>query len=195
MIVETLTLGQVLAPIVSSAVVILLYHYIGREYLGAEENKYWNALRVKLLSTGDSTIRQKTNFALTNSASEEEFVTTLEKTSKEFSQFLERKGYLQGALSGLKYRPPNIDPNSSSQVEFEAGSMVFRESKSSLVPDVLALRQIHVFWFENGDGSIDIYAHEEYSSLNPLVAWKHYRAKTQNAALGVKEINDLLEQS
>ena len=186
MIVETLTIGQVLAPIISVIVATLLYHYLGREYLGADENKYWNALRVTLLNAGDSTVRQKTGFALTNTVSEAEFVATVDKTSQETAQLFGNSGYLQCVLSGLKYRPSNVDPNTSSQVEFEAGSMAFRESRSSLVPDALALRQVHVFWFDNGDGSVDLYAHEEYSSLNPLVAWKHYRAKTQNPELGVK---------
>jgi len=65
MIPETLVLGQVLAPIVSALVVLVLYHYIGRQYLGAEENAYWNAFRRAVLSAGDSTIRPKTDFALT----------------------------------------------------------------------------------------------------------------------------------
>lgn len=38
MIPETIVLGQVLAPIVSALVVIVLYHYIGRDCLGAVPN-------------------------------------------------------------------------------------------------------------------------------------------------------------
>lgn len=191
----TLTLGQVLAPIISAIVVTLLYHYLGREYLGAEENKYWNSIRVSLLSAGDSTVRQETGFALTNSASDSEFVGTVKKDSQSFAQVMEGAGYVQCVLSGLKYRPSDIDPNKSSQVEFESGSMAFRESKSDLLPDALALRQVHVFWFDNGDGSVDVYAHEEYSSLNPLVAWKHYRAKTQNAELGKERVRTVLKSN
>jgi hypothetical protein len=184
MFLETITLGHVLAPIISASTVVLLYHYLGRDYLGAAENEYWNTLRIGLLSTGDSTIRQKTNFALTNAATKDEFVVTLDKTPQETAQLFEDAGYLQCVISGLKYRPPDVDPNTSSQVEFESGSMVYRESGSSLLADALAKRQVHVYWFDNGDGSVDLYAHEEYSSLNPLFAWKHYRAKTQNPALG-----------
>lgn len=186
MILETITLGQVLAPIIAGLAALVLYHYIGRDYLGADENKYWNALRRTLLSAGDSTVRKKTGFALTNTISEDEFVATVDKDSQQTAQLFADAGYLQCVLSGLKYRPPNVDPNTSSQVEFEAGSMAYRESPSSLVPDALAKRQVHVFWFDNGDGSVDLYAHEEYSSLNPLFAWQHYRAKTQDASLGVK---------
>jgi len=183
---DPITLPAILAAVVSALAVTVLYHYLGREYLGAAENPYWNTLRVTLLSAGDSTIRQKTGFALTNTISDDEFVATVDKDSQETAQLFADAGYLQCVLSGLKYRPPNVDPNTSSQVEFEDGSMAYRESKSSLVPDALAKRQVHVFWFDNGDGSVDLYAHEEYSSLNPLFAWQHYRAKTQDASLGVK---------
>lgn len=184
MILETLTAGQVLAPIVSALVVVVLYHYLGREYLGAEENEYWNAFRRTLLTAGDSTVRQKTNFALTNGARSQEYLGTVELSSSELAYKFEEAGYVQCVLSGLKYRPANIDPNSD-EAQFEAGSMAFRESKSDILPDALALHQTHVFWFENEDGTIDVYAHHEYSSLNPLVAWKHYRAVGQDADKGI----------
>lgn len=195
MVIETLTVGQLLAPVIASLSTVLLYHYLGREYLGADENRVWNKIRKTLLSAGDSTVRQKTGFALTNDAGDHEFVGTVELDSQAFAGLLEEYGYLQCVLSGLKYRPPNVNPNTSSQVRFEAGSMAFRESKSSLVPDALALRQVHIFWFDNGDGSVNVYAHEEYSSLNPLVAWKHYRAKRQYAELGKKRARAILDQS
>jgi len=193
MILETLTLGQVLAPIISGLVAVALYHYIGRDYLGADENKYWNMLRTKVLSSGDGYIRRKTNFALTNPAKDEEFVGGVMLSSDELAHELEDAGYLQGVLSGLKYRPANADPNTDS-VSFESGSMVYRESKSDLLPDVLALRQVHVFWFINPDGGIDVYAHEEYSSLNPAVAWAHYLGRTQDAAKGIGEVRAALRK-
>lgn len=193
MIPETLVLGQVLAPIVSALVVIVLYHYIGKEYLGADENAYWNAFRRALLSAGDSTVRQKTDFALTNAALDEELVGNVRLSSSELAHIFEDAGAAQCILSGLKYRPSNINPNTSTQTEFEAGSMAFRESKSDILPDALALRQVHVFWFDNEDGTLDVYAHEEYSSLNPIVAWRHYRGVTQDAELGKEEIRKVLE--
>lgn len=195
MIPETIVLGQVLAPIVSALVVFILYHYIGREYLGAEENAIWNNVRRTLLSAGDSTVRKKTDFALTNSARDEELLGRVKLTSTEFAHVMQDAGYMQCILSGLKYRPQNINPNTSDQVEFEAGSMAYRESKSDLLPDALALRQVHVFWFDNGDGSVDVYAHEEYSSLNPIVAWRHYRGVTQDAELGNEEVLTVLENA
>lgn len=196
MIPETIVLGQVLAPVVSALVVVILYHYIGRDYLGAEENEYWNAFRVSLLSAGDSTVRKRTNFALTNEALNNQKVGRVEDiSSNEFAHLLEDAGYTQCILSGLKYRPPDVDPSTSSQVEFESGSMAYRESKSDFVPDALALRQVHVWWFDNGDGTVDVYAHEEYSSLNPLVAWKHYNAVDWNIELGMSEARKVIENA
>jgi len=195
MILETLTLGQVLAPIISGLVAVALYHYIGRDYLGAEENTIWNNFRKTLLSAGDSTVRKKTDFALTNAALDGELIGRVKLSSSEFAHVMQDAGYTQCILSGLKYRPQNINPNTSDQVEFEAGSMAYRESKSDLLPDALALRQVHVFWFDNGDGTIDVYAHEEYSSLNPVVAWRHYRGVTQDAELGKKIVKGDLEKA
>lgn len=188
MLPESTALGQLLAPVASGLAVVVLYHYLGAEYLGAEENKYWNALRKVVLSSGDSIVRQKTNFAVTNPARNFEQVATLEESvdTMQLAQGLESQGYVQGVLSGLKYRPPQSDPNSG-VVSYESGSMVHRESKSDVLPDALATRQVHTFWFETENG-IEVYAHEEYSSLNPLVAWMHYRAVTQNAEKGIDRV-------
>jgi hypothetical protein len=40
-----------------------------------------------------------------------------------------------------------------------------------------------------------VYAHEEYSSLNPIVAWRHYRGVTQDAELGKKRVRDVLQNA
>jgi len=185
MLPESLVLGQVLAPIVSGIVVVILYHYIGRRWLGADENRLWNRLRRTVLGSGDSFVRKKTDFALTNTAHNEEFVGSYDMSSDELAEKLEENGYLQCVLSGLKKRG---DPS-----EYEVGSMAYRESASSLVPDALAMKQTHIFWFENEDGTVDVYAHHEFSSLNPLVAWKHYRAVGQEYETGINEAKEILE--
>lgn len=179
-------LGAVLAPLVSAFVVTILYHYLGKEYLGADENEFWNKLRRGVLAPLDDTVRKKTSFALTNNPHEGERVGTFDLTSQELAGTLGEGGYLQGVLSGLKTR------EISGLTDHEAGSMVLRESKSSLIPDALAIHQNHVFWFENDDGTLDVYAHYEYSALNPLVAWKHYRAVGQDYAEGVKRAEKVL---
>ena len=184
--IDNIQLGAVVAPIVSAVVVTILYHYLGREYLGADENEIWNRARRTILGGFDQYVRKNSTFALTNSVSPEEYVDTLNMSSSEFSELLGSEGYLQCILSGLKQR------KTAGRVSTEAGSMCYRESRSSLIPDALAFYQTHVFWFENGDGTIDVYAHHEYSSLNPVVAWKHYRAVGQDAAEGVARVRKLL---
>jgi len=191
MFLETITIGQVAAPLISTVAAILLYHYLGREYLGAEENKYWNSARRTIITTANPIVEKKTPFTLTNSPSKEEFVGSYSVNSLRLAEALFSVGYVQGVLSGLKI--DSDEAQTASRPKYESGSMVFRESRSDLIPDALALRQVHVFWFER-DGSVDVYAHEEYSSLNPLVSWKHYRAISQNADKGVKRVRPVLEE-
>lgn len=193
MFLEGIVVGEILAPVVSAILVVILYHYIGSRYLGGAENAVWNGLRIVLLSSGDSWVRTKTKFALTNAANDAEYVGRVRADSTEFAITLdEDAGYKQCVAAGLKYRPSEVDPNTSSQVEFESGSMAFRESRSDLLPDALAFRQNHIYWFDNGDGTLDVYAHYEYSSLNPVVAWKHYRAVGQDAERGREMLEDHL---
>lgn len=175
--------GAILAPLVSAVVVTILYHYLGREYLGADENAIWNRGRRTILGSFDKYVRDNSTFALTNHTKPDEFVGTFELDSPTLAHKLEKAGYLQGVLSGLKLRSGDV----------EAGSMVYRESKSDLIPDALAFYQVHVFWFENDDGTVDVYAHYEYSSLNPVVAWKHYRAVGQDASEGVDRVLRVLD--
>lgn len=177
---SSIELGAVLAPAMSIIGVTVLYHYLGREYLGADENRVWNQLRRVLLGGLDSYVRDRTPFALTNKAFPRELVGSLDMSSQEVAELFESAGYVQGVLSGLKTR--DLDGTR----QYENGSMVFRESKSDLIPDALALYQNHVFWFEKGDGTCDLYAHYEYSSTNPLVAWPHYLAVGQDAEKGKK---------
>jgi len=177
---SSIELGAVLAPAISAVGVVLLYHYLGREYLGADENAAWNKLRRTVLGGLDDLVRTKTPFALTNRARPGEYVTTLDMTSQEVAELFEDAGYVQGVLAGLKYR----DTDDGKQ--FELGSMVYRESKSDLIPDALAFYQNHVFWLEDDDGKIDLYAHYEYSSTNPVVAWPHYQAIGQDFEKGIE---------
>lgn len=56
--------------------------------------------------------------------------------------------------------------------------------------DVFALRQVHVTLIvrQQTEGNVKIatYAHDEYNSLNPLVAYKHYRGENQSVSKGVR---------
>jgi hypothetical protein len=60
----------------------------------------------------------------------------------------------------------------------EDGSWVYRESP-------LAPRQLHLMLFENDDGTTDVYAHAELSSVNPLCGPDHFRGTGQSVREGV----------
>ena len=181
--------GKVLAPIISGISVVVLYHYLGSEYLGADETKIWNKIRRVVLLGGDNFVRKKTEFALTNKAKKEEIVGMVEMSDMELAEVIEGNGGVQSVLSGLKKR------TISETTKYESGSMVIRESKSDLIPDVLAKWQLHIFWFTNDDGSKDVYAHWEYSSLNPLFAWPHYLGIKQNPKIGVEKAMKIINGS
>jgi len=184
--VYSINLGAVLAPAISLVAVLILYHYVGSEYLGADENEHWNRLRRAVLGGFDGLVREHTDFALTNRARPGERVGSLPLTSQQLAVALEEAGYLQGILSGLKTRPRGAEQGD--EVQYESGSMVYRESKSDLIPDIFAVHQVHVFWFENGDGTVDVYAHHEYSAANPVYAWPHYRAVGQDYERGIDAV-------
>ena len=87
--IDKIQLGAILAPIISAAVVTILYHYIGKEYLGANENKIWNRGRRAVLGTLNQYVENKTQFTLTNTAKSAEFVGSVDMSSSELAQLLE----------------------------------------------------------------------------------------------------------
>ncbi|WP_193788003.1 hypothetical protein [Natronorubrum sulfidifaciens] len=98
-------------------------------------------------------------------------------------------GYDRNPMAGLKYRG-NLEDE-----DFEVTTWAYRESDNSLIPDPLAFWQTHVFVFDNGDGTFDLYAHYEYSSMNPLVAYKHVRGIGMDRERGVGYVLRNLEQN
>lgn len=81
---------------------------------------------------------------------------------------LYREGYIRNPMSRLKTRDSKP----------EDGSWVYRESP-------LAPSQLHLMLFENGDGTTDVYAHQELSSVNPLCGPAHFRGDGQSVRVGV----------
>jgi hypothetical protein len=84
-------------------------------------------------------------------------------------QLLYREGFIRNPMARLKVR--DSQP--------EDGSWVYRESP-------LAPRQLHLMLFENDDGTTDVYAHEELSSVNPLCGPSHFRGDGQSVRMGVE---------
>lgn len=183
---------MVVAGAIALLVAIGLYHYLGSEYLGAEETEFWNNIRRTVLVPTHNLVVDNTEYwGTVKGADKEMFVRSSPMTSDELSLRLEEHGYAQTVLAGLFYRPPDANPRRET-VRYEDGSMVYRESKSDLLPDVFAFRQVHVYWFDEGE-YVDVYAHEEYNSLNPLVAWLHYIGRDENVEKGKTFVRKQLE--
>ena len=99
---------------------------------------------------------------------EGEYAGTYPGDRDEFERLLWAEGFVRNPFSRLKIR--DGDP--------EVGSWVARESP-------IADRQLHLMLFPGDDG-VDVYAHEELSSVNPLVGPAHFDGADQRVALGVE---------
>jgi hypothetical protein len=108
---------------------------------------------------------------------EQEFAGVLSMTSDEAEKVLWRNGFHRNPLAAVKTR--NGAP--------EVGSWALREH-----PD--ARRQLHIMLFDSQRQKVgvDVYAHEEFSCLNPDVAVRHYRGVDQKPKLGVKQATEML---
>lgn len=113
--------------------------------------------------------------------SEEERVGFVSAELSEVEEQLERIGFSRNIAASLK-----MHPNGS----YEDASWAYRKTSSGYVPNCLSRRQIHTMLFEVEDG-VDIYAHEEYSSIRPVLALAHYRGIGMSKELGVSKFREL----
>lgn len=97
-----------------------------------------------------------------------EFAGTLHASRRDAERLLFRWGFVRSPFARLKTRDGTP----------EIGSWAYRDSP-------LARRQLHVMLFDGEDG-IDVYAHEEPSSVNPLVGADHFDGRGQQVAAGVE---------
>jgi hypothetical protein len=100
---------------------------------------------------------------------EAEYAGTLDMPPALADEFLWDRGFVRNPLSRLK----TLDGNP------EHGSWVYRDRP-------LSTRQIHLMLFETDCARTHVYAHEEASSVNPLVGTDHVNGETQNIARGVE---------
>lgn len=103
-----------------------------------------------------------------------EYAGSLRLSLDEAESLLWRDGFVRNPFSRLKLRDGRP----------EAGSWVYRASP-------LSRRQLHLMLFVD-DGSVDVYAHEEPSSVNPVVATRHFDGAGQDVAAGVARARDRL---
>lgn len=104
---------------------------------------------------------------------EAEYAGSLHCSLEETEELLYRCGFVRNPTARLKTR--NGTP--------EVGSWAYRESP-------LAPRQLHLMLFDGANGEIDIYAHEELSSVNPLCGAAHFTGVGQSVGAGVRRARD-----
>ncbi|MEF8814084.1 MAG: hypothetical protein V5A55_09730 [Halovenus sp.] len=135
------------------------------------EGRWWEPLRQRasrLLG------RRFDEGAGPRSITREEYAGTLPVSVPVAEELLYQRGFVRNPLARLKQRDGTP----------ESGSWVARESP-------LATRQLHCMLFEV-DGGTAVYAHEEFSSVNPLYAPAHFAGIDQRNRAGVERARDRL---
>jgi len=153
---------------------IVLYKICPRSVLGPGAD-YWDKVRYKSIRFVNLFI----GWAIHTSRPirESEFAGTLPMGPEEAERVLWEIGFERNPVAAVKTR--NGTP--------EIGSWVCRDTPK-------ARRQLHVMLFKNpsNDNMVDVYAHEEFSSLNPDVAVRHYRGVDQREDRGVRKVQQIL---
>lgn len=103
-----------------------------------------------------------------------EFAGTLGMSLGEAERLLWTRGFVRSPFARLKTRDGTP----------ELGSWADRDSP-------LARRQLHLMLFPGEDG-VDVYAHEEPSSVNPRVGAEHFDGEGQTVARGVRTARERL---
>jgi hypothetical protein len=168
----------------------LLYLYLGLSYFGADDD-YWTPLRHAVLPHVDRVLGNCLDGGYaTSTQSAREYAATVQLTVDELEVVLEEHGGLRNIWAASM---ENQDGQKS------AGTWTFRRvklpvlrallnalEKVPLAADVLiiaeeivAMRQVHLRLYERDDGTVDILAHEEPNSINPLTGYAHYRSDAQ----------------
>ncbi|WP_254544319.1 hypothetical protein [Halomarina pelagica] len=166
--------ARVLAPIVS-ALAVCAYRLVGPARLDPDA-RWPERLHRRWFPALTSPVRRWLPGTAAREVSEDEYALTLPLPPGEVERGLHERGFVRHPLSRVKTREG---------VE-SVGSWVRLDR-------LLARRMLHVMLFAGEDGeTTHVYAHEEYSSLNPLVAYAHYAGEGQSAAAGVERVRELL---
>lgn len=141
----------------------------------APEAEYWDSVRYEWVEVVSRLFGRVLH--TDRQIRETEFAGTLPMEPDEAERLLWENGFERNPVAAVKTR--DGDP--------EIGSWARRETPT-------ATRQLHVMLFQSKsrDGGVDVYAHEEFSSLNPRVAVEHYRGIDQQEKLGVELARDTL---
>lgn len=128
------------------------------------EGRWWEVLRRQLSRAGGVVDERLGPRPIT----EAEYAGTLDMPPVLAEEFLWTRGFVRNPFSRLKL----LDGTP------EFGSWVYRGSWASF-------RQLHLMLFPAEAARTHVYAHEEASSVNPLVGNDHFDGNGQNVADGV----------
>lgn len=138
--------------------------------------EYWPRLRAEALPILDDLARWLGLGYAAYELSPREYAGTLDLQPEAAERLLYQHGFRRNPFAAYKTLPDG---------RTEVGSWAFR-------PSLLARRQVHVMLFDRDGPGTDVYAHTEYSAINPLVAYAHYIGRGYSPAKGQARVHDLL---
>jgi len=198
-------LGNLIAPWVALVAAWVLYGVLGKGVLGADDD-LWNQVRRRTLPVLDRIATALPGGYAERRSSMRERVGVVHADLDEVERLLMSQDYTRNPLASLKTNPKGWTEDGSWARRYRGprwfGTRVRRWANdrgraawpvgvvgrlAQAVGDVVALRQVHVTLFrDRGDPSKTwLYAHTEPNALNPLVAWRHYRAAGVDVHRGV----------
>lgn len=213
------TISRDVGIIVGGLVLLATYLYVGKAYVGPDDN-WWGPLRRTVLPRLDRALHGVGGYA-TNRARPHELIGSSPRPpefapatgDRGVEQYLYDAGYLWNFAAGLKQNPEGVVEYSSwakrrvanprLRAAFDRlGGVPIAGVAPEIVESIVARRQVHVTLFRT-DGGTELYAHEEPNAINPLMFVAHYRGgksllgrkvRFQSADLGVRvAARDLLE--
>lgn len=155
--------------------------------------RFWKTVRSKLPLFHDEA--KQNGFYTAVQLEKDSYAGTVGTTPDQTFDILQRFGYSYQWLASHK-----TDPYGRSEV----GSFAWRDYPPGqdstnplrrLYAIIVPRRQVHVMLFENADGTTDLYAHEEYSAYNPLVATLHFYGVHLSPQDGIETVRSHIRQA
>lgn len=168
----------VAAPVVAAVGLCLVYGVLGARHRGLQAT-YWNRLRRRWLPRLDRIARRVGLGYAAYELHPRELAGSVEEPVEAVEATLADHGFERMPLAAWKVLGDGRG---------EAGSWALREGP-------LAERQLHVMLFSAGEGTTELYAHEEYNAFHPRYATRHYRGIDYDPAAGRERLQRLLGAS
>lgn len=175
----TLTNAMVRASAPLVAAVFLLVSAVRAQYsTRGPKVRFWSRIRRRYLPSLDRLARSLDVGYAAYELGHREYAGTLRVEPREAERVLYRHGFRRNPFAAFKTLPDG---------RREFSSWCYR-------PSLLATRQVHVMLFDRPGRGTDLYAHAEYSSINPLVANKHYDGEGYDPTRGQARLHERLPQ-